>query len=206
MKSFSVAVAVAVVLTIICLQETSAAALVENQEMTDAVNPDISIPVYYDIPEDSWKMPYDKLRRRCRFCCGCCPGMRGCGLCCRSAKVSIKTRTFSIFSHQTGEDHQNPNFSLSKSPKMNSFTVAVAVAVMLTSICLQESSAVPLTEEHELVEAMTDDSPVAAHEEIPEESWNMPYEAMEMRRRRRRCRFCCGCCPNMVGCGTCCKF
>uniref|UniRef100_A0A3Q3ESE5 Hepcidin n=1 Tax=Kryptolebias marmoratus TaxID=37003 RepID=A0A3Q3ESE5_KRYMA len=90
---------------------------------------------------------------------------------------------------------------------MNSFTVAVAVAVMLTSICLQESSAVPLTEvTHELVEAMTDDSPVAAHEEIPEESWNMPYEAMEMRRRRRRCRFCCGCCPNMVGCGTCCKF
>ena len=43
-------------------------------------------------------------------------------------------------------------------------------------------------------------------------SSQMPYNNRHKRSpagrnsRRRRCRFCCGCCPNMIGCGTCCKF
>lgn len=110
-----------------------------------------------------------------------------------------------------------------KPSKMRSFSVALVVAVMLTFICIQESSAVPATEVrthpklllfnkllykvvffclffcwthlcgpgdgwrrirrnvnvavlqqvHELVEAVADDSLVAAGEEIPVESWKV---------------------------------
>ncbi|KAM8733952.1 hepcidin-like [Acanthopagrus schlegelii] len=95
---------------------------------------------------------------------------------------------------------------------MKTFSVAVAVAVVLTFICLQESSAGSFTEVQELEEPMNNESPVAAHEEKSEESWKMPYNNRHKRSpagrnsRRRRCRFCCGCCPDMIGCGTCCKF
>ncbi|XP_073340871.1 hepcidin-like [Pagrus major] len=83
---------------------------------------------------------------------------------------------------------------------MKTFSVAVAVAVVLTFICLQESSAVSFTEVQELEEPMSNGSPVAAYEEMSEESWKMPYAS-----RRWRCRLCCRCCPNMRGCGLCCK-
>ncbi|KAM9353442.1 hepcidin-like [Symphorus nematophorus] len=83
---------------------------------------------------------------------------------------------------------------------MKTFSVAVAVAVVLTFICLQESSAVPLTEEQELEEPMD-----YAYQEMPVESWKMPYNNRQ-KRSPARCRFCCGCCPNMRGCGVCCKF
>ncbi|XP_073340862.1 hepcidin-like [Pagrus major] len=95
---------------------------------------------------------------------------------------------------------------------MKTFSVAVAVAVVLTFICLQESSAVSVTEVQEPEKPMSNGSPVAAYEEMSEESWKMPYNNRHKRspagrnKRRRRCRFCCDCCPNRSGCGTCCKF
>ncbi|XP_030248974.1 hepcidin-like [Sparus aurata] len=96
---------------------------------------------------------------------------------------------------------------------MKTFSVAVAVAVVLTFICLQESSAVSSTEVQELEEPMSSDVAVAAYEEMSEDAWKMPYSNRHKRsparrkNRRRRCRFCCDCCPpDMSGCGTCCKF
>ncbi|XP_035985744.1 hepcidin-like [Fundulus heteroclitus] len=89
---------------------------------------------------------------------------------------------------------------------MKTFAVAVAVSLMLTFICIQESSAVPAAEGPELMEVLTDDGSLAVDHDMPEDSVNTSYDSVQMRRRRRRCRFCCGCCPNMVGCGTCCKF
>ncbi|XP_013887070.1 hepcidin [Austrofundulus limnaeus] len=88
MKSFSVAVAVAIVLTFICLQECSAVPITEDQQLIDSVNPpDAPVGEYPVFPADSWKMPYYFRQRndprRCRFCCNCCPGMSGCGVCCR---------------------------------------------------------------------------------------------------------------------------
>ncbi|XP_030248983.1 hepcidin-like [Sparus aurata] len=84
---------------------------------------------------------------------------------------------------------------------MKTFSVAVAVAVVLTFICLQESSAVPFTEVQELEEPMSSDGPVAAFEDMSEDTWKMLYKS-----RRRRCRFCCGCCPDTTGCNVCCRF
>nr|AMS34833.1 hepcidin [Scatophagus argus] len=88
---------------------------------------------------------------------------------------------------------------------MKTFSVAVVVAVVLTFICLQESSAVPVTEEQELEQPVSNDNPVAAHEEMSVESWKMPYHNRQ-KRNPAGCRFCCGCCPNMIGCGVCCRF
>uniref|UniRef100_A0A3B3WMV5 Hepcidin n=1 Tax=Poecilia mexicana TaxID=48701 RepID=A0A3B3WMV5_9TELE len=101
---------------------------------------------------------------------------------------------------------------------MKTFAVAVTVSLLLTFLCVQENSAVPVDEVRGL-EVPTDDGSLAADQDTPEESWNMnehlppvpppmPYDSVHMRRRRRRrrCRFCCDCCPNESGCGTCCKF
>ncbi|XP_073340874.1 hepcidin-like isoform X3 [Pagrus major] len=77
---------------------------------------------------------------------------------------------------------------------MKTFSVAVAVAVVLTFICLQESSAASFTEVQELEEPMSNGSPVAAHEEMAEESWKMSYAS-----RRWRCRKCYRCCIRMRG-------
>ncbi|XP_073340869.1 hepcidin-like [Pagrus major] len=88
---------------------------------------------------------------------------------------------------------------------MKTFSVAVAVAVVLTFICLQESSAASFTEVQELEEPLSNGSPVDAHEEMSEESWKMPYNNRH-KRSPAGCRFCCGCCPNMIGCGVCCRF
>ncbi|XP_036929216.1 hepcidin-like [Acanthopagrus latus] len=84
---------------------------------------------------------------------------------------------------------------------MKTFSVAVAVAIVLTFICLQESSAGSFTEVQELEEPMNNEGPVAAHEEKSEDSWKMQNNT-----RRRRCRFCCGCCPDFTGCRYCCKL
>nr|ACF49395.1 hepcidin isoform 2 [Oplegnathus fasciatus]ACF49397.1 hepcidin isoform 4 [Oplegnathus fasciatus]ACF49399.1 hepcidin isoform 2 [Oplegnathus fasciatus]ACF49401.1 hepcidin isoform 4 [Oplegnathus fasciatus] len=88
---------------------------------------------------------------------------------------------------------------------MKTFSVAVAVAVVLTFICLQESSAVSVTEQQvqELEEPMSNDNPAAAHEEMSEESWKMPYNNRQ--KRGFKCKFCCGCCRRGV-CGLCCRF
>ncbi|XP_070767430.1 hepcidin-like [Enoplosus armatus] len=86
---------------------------------------------------------------------------------------------------------------------MKTFSVAVAVAVVLTFICLQESSAVPVTEMQELEEPMSNDNPVAAQDETSVDSWQMPYNNRE--KRGIKCRFCCGCCTPGI-CGVCCRF
>uniref|UniRef100_A0A3B3TZW1 Hepcidin-like n=1 Tax=Poecilia latipinna TaxID=48699 RepID=A0A3B3TZW1_9TELE len=88
---------------------------------------------------------------------------------------------------------------------MKAFTLAVAVAIVVTIIGVQESSADLVIEGPELMDELTNGRPVPAGQDIPEDSWKTPYESAMMR-GRRRCRFCCGCCPDMVGCGTCCKF
>ncbi|KAI3361404.1 hypothetical protein L3Q82_013572 [Scortum barcoo] len=86
---------------------------------------------------------------------------------------------------------------------MKTFSVAVALAVVLTFICLQESSAVLITEGQDLEEPMSDHHLIAAHEEMAEESWKMPYN--NRHKRGIKCRFCCGCCIPRV-CGLCCRF
>nr|ABY84826.1 hepcidin [Eleginops maclovinus] len=84
---------------------------------------------------------------------------------------------------------------------MKTFCVAVAVALMLTFICIQESSAVPVTDVEELEEPLIYDTPLTEHEDTSDDSWMTPYT--RARRRRRKCRFCCGCCNPGI-CQTCC--
>ncbi|XP_039868630.1 hepcidin-like isoform X2 [Simochromis diagramma] len=85
---------------------------------------------------------------------------------------------------------------------MKTFSVAVAVAVVLTFICVQQSSAVPVTEEQELEEPMSMDYPAAAQEQILVDSWKL-YNTIH--RPGIKCRFCCGCCTPGI-CGICCRF
>ncbi|KAM4735807.1 hepcidin-like [Anableps anableps] len=87
---------------------------------------------------------------------------------------------------------------------MKAFTLAVAVAIMVTIIEIQESSANLVIEGPELMEGLANGTPVAVGQDIPEDSWKMPYNSVHM--RRIRCRFCCRCCPGMRGCGVCCRF
>ncbi|XP_034384705.1 hepcidin-like [Cyclopterus lumpus] len=86
---------------------------------------------------------------------------------------------------------------------MKTFPVAVAVAVVLTFICVQQSSAVPAAEVREPGEPMSVDNPAADHEETSLDSWMMPYNNRE--KRGVRCKFCCNCCTRGV-CGLCCRF
>ncbi|XP_058503926.1 hepcidin-like [Solea solea] len=83
---------------------------------------------------------------------------------------------------------------------MKTFSVAVAVAiVVLTFICIQESAATYT----EVEEAVGNDNPAAEQQEIPVDSGMMPYTLHSQ--KHRRCRFCCGCCTRGV-CAPCCKF
>ncbi|XP_056902205.1 hepcidin-like [Takifugu flavidus] len=88
---------------------------------------------------------------------------------------------------------------------MKTFSVAVVAAVLLALICLQESSALPLSEVEDVEVPVMDDNGAAAYEEMPVDSWKMPYTNMR-HHRPARCRFCCRCCPGMQGCGICCDF
>ncbi|KAK9513362.1 hypothetical protein VZT92_026899 [Zoarces viviparus] len=89
---------------------------------------------------------------------------------------------------------------------MKTFSVAVAVAVVLTFICIQQSSAVPITEVQELEEPMSIDDPVAEHEETSVDSWKMPYNNREKRGTQGKCRcsHCCSSCSS--SCKNCCRF
>ncbi|XP_068179759.1 hepcidin-like [Antennarius striatus] len=87
---------------------------------------------------------------------------------------------------------------------MKTFSVVVAVAIMLVFICIQESSAVPVSEIQELEEPLSNDHPVAPQEEMSDDSWKMPYN--RQKRNPAGCKFCCNCCPRMSGCGFCCRF
>ncbi|KAM3615215.1 uncharacterized protein V6R79_025068 [Siganus canaliculatus] len=88
---------------------------------------------------------------------------------------------------------------------MKMFVVAVAVVIGITLICFQESSAVPVTEGEE---AMRNDHPAGAYNEMPEESWQMPYHNRHKRLSRAApgCRWCCNCCQLHGACGFCCDF
>nr|ABY84844.1 hepcidin [Lycodichthys dearborni]ABY84845.1 hepcidin [Lycodichthys dearborni] len=63
---------------------------------------------------------------------------------------------------------------------MKAFSVAVAVAVVLTFICIQQSSAVPITEVQEREDPMSNDDP-AEHGEMPEESQQVPINIRQKR-------------------------
>ncbi|XP_030639086.1 hepcidin-like [Chanos chanos] len=76
MKYISVCVAATVIIACLCILETSALPLAETQAdepSNSEVLPEI------ELTETSQELP----SRRCRFCCNCCPGMQGCGTCCR---------------------------------------------------------------------------------------------------------------------------
>ncbi|KAM6936455.1 hepcidin-like isoform 2-T2 [Lycodopsis pacificus] len=87
---------------------------------------------------------------------------------------------------------------------MKTFSVAVAVAVVLTFICIQQSSAVPITEVQELEEPMSIDNPVGEHEETSVDSWKMPYNIREKRGIKYECD-CSDCCSSCSShCANCC--
>nr|QFU18490.1 hepcidin type 2 [Takifugu pardalis]QFU18491.1 hepcidin type 2 [Takifugu pardalis] len=88
---------------------------------------------------------------------------------------------------------------------MKTFSVAVVAAVLLALICLQESSALPLSELEDVEVPVMDDNGASVYEEMPVDSWQMPYTNI-YRLLRKRCRFCCNCCPGKQGCVFCCGF
>nr|BAH03287.1 hepcidin antimicrobial peptide 3 [Pagrus auriga]BAH03291.1 hepcidin antimicrobial peptide 3 [Pagrus auriga] len=88
---------------------------------------------------------------------------------------------------------------------MKTFSVAVAVAVVLTFICLQESSAVPVTEVPELEEEISNDDAAASYEETSVETWMMPFDIRQKPHSGLiKCSYCCDCCVLGV-CGMCCQ-
>uniref|UniRef100_A0A3B3HQ81 Uncharacterized protein n=1 Tax=Oryzias latipes TaxID=8090 RepID=A0A3B3HQ81_ORYLA len=74
---------------------------------------------------------------------------------------------------------------------MKSFIVAVSLAVLLTCVCFQESSAVPVTEVHKLEGTPIDGSPLAAGWKIPVTSWKTLYDIRKKRDSSAGCRICC---------------
>ncbi|KAM3872774.1 hepcidin-1 [Diretmus argenteus] len=91
---------------------------------------------------------------------------------------------------------------------MKAFSIAVAVTLVLAFICILESSAVPFAGVQELEEAASDDTPVAADQEMSMESWRMPYPLRQKRQigPLTLCHWCCRCCKGNKGCGFCCRF
>ncbi|XP_026172716.1 hepcidin-1 [Mastacembelus armatus] len=89
---------------------------------------------------------------------------------------------------------------------MKAFSIAVAVTLVLACIYIMESSAVPFKEVQELEETGSNDTPVAAHQEMSMESWMMPNHIRQKRQSHLSlCRWCCNCCKSNT-CGPCCKF
>ena len=88
------------------------------------------------------------------------------------AQVSLNTSTFSSLNHQKSRYSACSKTTVlehSHTLKMKTFSVAVAVTIMLTFVFLQESSAVPVTR------VMINDDPLAAHGEAPVESWGVCF-------------------------------
>ncbi|KAJ0065861.1 hypothetical protein NL108_000095 [Boleophthalmus pectinirostris] len=87
MKTVRVAAAVALLFAFVWIQESSAQADAQMEEMEGPE--DVDIPVELKVEEvsvDAMTSPYYRSREKrgikCKFCCGCCtPGV--CGLCCR---------------------------------------------------------------------------------------------------------------------------
>ncbi|XP_072317121.1 hepcidin-1 [Eucyclogobius newberryi] len=90
---------------------------------------------------------------------------------------------------------------------MKAFSIAVAVTLVLAFVCFVESSALPFAGEPEPEEAGSNDTPVAAHQDMSAQSWMMPGPVREKRQSHLSlCRWCCNCCRGNKGCGFCCKF
>uniref|UniRef100_A0A3Q1GQG0 Hepcidin-like n=1 Tax=Acanthochromis polyacanthus TaxID=80966 RepID=A0A3Q1GQG0_9TELE len=86
---------------------------------------------------------------------------------------------------------------------MKTFSVAVAVAVMLAFIFIQESSAVPVMEQ-ELEDPVSFDNPPAAHEVELVESWKMLLNSRQ--KRDLKCTPYCYPTKDGVFCGVTCRF
>ncbi|XP_033496952.1 hepcidin-like isoform X2 [Epinephelus lanceolatus] len=91
---------------------------------------------------------------------------------------------------------------------MKTFSVAVAVAVVLAFICTQESSALPVTGVEELMELVSndnDDNPVADHQELPVE---LGERLFNIRKKRAPAKCTPYCYPTRDGvfCGVRCDF
>uniref|UniRef100_A0A3B5AIE9 Hepcidin n=1 Tax=Stegastes partitus TaxID=144197 RepID=A0A3B5AIE9_9TELE len=82
---------------------------------------------------------------------------------------------------------------------MKTFSVAVAVAVVFTFICIQQSSATLTTLEE------TMNNPAAEHQETSAITVGLFKCKRMCFCRGTDCRFCCGCCTLGV-CGWCCRF
>lgn len=91
---------------------------------------------------------------------------------------------------------------------MKAFSIAVAVTLVLAFVCmLERSTALPFNGVQEPEEAGSNDTPVAAHQETPVQSWMMLGRVREKRQSHLSlCRWCCNCCRGNKGCGMCCKF
>nr|XP_033496954.1 hepcidin-like isoform X2 [Epinephelus lanceolatus] len=87
---------------------------------------------------------------------------------------------------------------------MKTFSVAVAVAVVLAFICTQESSALPVTGVEELVELVSSDDPVADHQELPVE---LGERLLNIRKKRAPAECTPYCYPTRDGfrCGVTCR-
>ncbi|XP_059194826.1 hepcidin-like [Centropristis striata] len=82
---------------------------------------------------------------------------------------------------------------------MKTFSVAVAVAVVLAFICIQESSADPITGVQEPEEPISNDNPAAEHQELPGR-----LEKMLSNIREKRQIICChNCHERKSGCDGC---
>ncbi|XP_077383277.1 uncharacterized protein LOC144022399 [Festucalex cinctus] len=215
MKTFSLSVAVVIMLAFLFIQEGCAFPSDDRdpvQHMMEARDDAAA-----DIPADQWteqdalgarhdqvlktceiqseppKMDSDARRtpvsneKRCRLCCGCCR----------------KPPTW-----------RNPIVlpkNILRQSEMKTFSVVIAVTIMMAFICLQENSASSVSGTQELDDVLDEDSPVPALEETSEESWklceltwrDMPYS--NRHKRAFKCRFCCGCCKPGI-CGVCCRF
>uniref|UniRef100_A0A3B5APS7 Hepcidin-like n=1 Tax=Stegastes partitus TaxID=144197 RepID=A0A3B5APS7_9TELE len=89
---------------------------------------------------------------------------------------------------------------------MKAFSIAVAVTLVLAFVCILEGSAFPLTGVQEPEEAGSNDTPVAAHQEMSMESWMTPSHIR--RKRHGLIPVCHWCCEGKKGCRVCliCKF
>ncbi|XP_041649442.1 hepcidin-1 [Cheilinus undulatus] len=87
---------------------------------------------------------------------------------------------------------------------MKAFSIAVAVTLVLAFICILESSALPFSGVQEPEEAGSNDTPVAAHQEMSMESWMFPGRVRE--KRQSHLSLCHWCCRPNKGCSVCCRF
>ncbi|KAL7392836.1 hypothetical protein ABVT39_002393 [Epinephelus coioides] len=169
MKTFSVAVAVAIVLAFICTQESSALPVTGVEELVELVSSDDPVADHQELPVELGE---------------------------------VEELVELVSSDDPVADHQELPVELGE---MKTFSVAVAVAIVLAFICTQESSALPVTGVEELVELVSSDDPVADHQELPVELGEMPFNIEgEQQSGAIKCRFCCSCCAFGF-CGMCCK-